>query len=230
VAQEFQISNLGELGKTLSSLPKTYHPEKTATNNSAFLNQAFHLSISTATKRLTILVTTCQFITGNYQSFVSNRCFIQPQLLPTPNWVRETDFGVIGVLGVDYATYTPLRLALYTLAFGQCHAAPSGYPKLWSIAQHVASKWRSAPPVVVQQGLKIPLKIARGPRNPTVKSGKDIPAPKATSAIAISRTSAGTAAKKRRMKATIPTGPATAAITVLKGESTSNCKSCLQFR
>jgi hypothetical protein len=53
-----------------------------------------------------------------------HKCFIQESQLPKPDLVYEKDFGIVGILGTDYATFVQ-----------------SGYQKFWSRSRLVVKEW-----------------------------------------------------------------------------------------
>jgi hypothetical protein len=111
---------------------------------SIFFTQPFHLSISSvrSSKHITILAVPPQFITNpeKYHSYISTQCFVQQYRLPSSDVVYEKDFGIVGVLGVDYAIFVPIRNILRTLELSTA-VVRSGYDKFLSLADSVPEEW-----------------------------------------------------------------------------------------
>lgn len=88
-----------------------------------------------------------------------------------PQTLREKDFGVIGVVGTDYASFSSIRKVMREFArVGDGKKAlRSGYPIFLSIIREVVEKWRGPAGVTVnlQKGLKSP----RFPRNLPDRAG-----------------------------------------------------------
>lgn len=73
-----------------------------------------------------------------YNSFLATHRVLRTELLPSPGILSGNDFGIIGVLGPDYATYPAVKAALRTLALlSNEYDVKTGYSRLLSIFEQV---------------------------------------------------------------------------------------------
>jgi hypothetical protein len=115
--------------------------------------------LSIGTKRLIIIVAAPRLIlspSGYCASlFSATRCFIQEDILPSPEQLDNDNFAVIGIMGPDYFVYNKLHEAMCKLACPQPNEV-SGYPILWecSLKFILNTNPQAAPLVRMKIGLR----------------------------------------------------------------------------